>query len=114
MKKYAFLIGIAGGTGSGKTTITNEISAQLKSEVAVIEQDSYYKDLSNLNLEERNKINYDHPDSIDFDLMKDHLQKLVLGENIMIVTIDENEVRYMLNLKVIDPRKDNHNDHHMH
>jgi uridine kinase len=71
------IIGIAGGTGCGKTTVVNQILNELpEGEVGVISQDSYYKDTSHLSYNERVKINFDHPRSIDFDLLTDHLQEL--------------------------------------
>lgn len=71
------IIGIAGGTGCGKTTVVNQILNELPDgEVGVISQDSYYKDTSHLSYEERVKINFDHPRSIDFDLLTNHLKKL--------------------------------------
>jgi uridine kinase len=74
------IIGIAGGTGSGKTTVVDQIVAELpKDEVCVISQDSYYKDTSHLSYEERVKVNFDHPDSIDFDLLVNHLEELISG-----------------------------------
>lgn len=74
------VIGIAGGTGSGKTTVVNKIAGMLnKDEVVVIPQDSYYKDNSHLPLEERQALNFDHPDSIDFDLLIQHLKDLKSG-----------------------------------
>jgi len=77
------IIGIAGGTGSGKTTVVNQIINQLQhDEVDVIYQDSYYKDLSHLPLEERIKINFDHPKSIDFDLLVEHLKVLKTGASV--------------------------------
>ena len=89
MDKYAILIGIAGGTGSGKTSVAKAIAADFgKSEVALIEQDSYYKDLSNLPLKERSKVNFDHPDAIDFILMRDHLNKLMEGNMINVPIYD--------------------------
>ena len=76
------IIGIAGGTGCGKTTVVEQIIAQLpKDEVCVISQDSYYKDTSNLSYEERVKINFDHPNSIDFDLLLQHLKSLREGDS---------------------------------
>jgi len=76
-------IGIAGGTGSGKTTVVNMIVDQLQNkEVAVISQDSYYRDTSHLSFEERTKINFDHPQSIDFDLLVEHLKELKSGNSI--------------------------------
>lgn len=76
-------IGIAGGTGSGKTTVVNMIVDQLQhDEVAVISQDSYYRDTSHLTYEERTKINFDHPQSIDFELLVEHLKQLKAGKPI--------------------------------
>ncbi|MFZ0490402.1 MAG: uridine kinase [Salegentibacter sp.] len=77
------IIGIAGGTGSGKTTVVNQIIDELKNEeVDVISQDSYYQDTSHLTYEQRVKINFDHPKSIDFDLLVHHLKELKAGNNI--------------------------------
>lgn len=71
------IIGIAGGTGSGKTTVVNQIINQLpENEVTVISQDSYYKATDDLSYEERTKINFDHPRAIDFDLLVKQLQDL--------------------------------------
>tara|TARA_R110002167_G_scaffold119333_4_gene296559 strand:- start:1004 stop:1609 length:606 start_codon:yes stop_codon:yes gene_type:complete len=71
------IIGIAGGTGCGKTTVVNKIINELpEGEVGVISQDSYYKDTSHLSYEERIKINFDHPRSIDFELLATHLESL--------------------------------------
>ncbi len=75
------IIGIAGGTGSGKTTVVNQIMNELPSdEVVVISQDSYYRKNNNMSYEERSKINFDHPKSIDFELLIQNLKKLKLGE----------------------------------
>lgn len=74
------IIGIAGGTGSGKTTVVEQIIAELpKDEVCIISQDSYYTDTSHLTYDDRAKINFDHPNSIDFDLMLSHLKELRNG-----------------------------------
>ncbi len=71
------IIGIAGGTGCGKTTVVNQILNELpEGEVCVISQDSYYKDTTHLSYDERIKINFDHPRSIDFDLLTNHLKDL--------------------------------------
>lgn len=77
------IIGIAGGTGSGKTTVVRKIVQKLPpGEVAVLSQDSYYKDNSHLPLEERQKINFDHPSAIEFDFLIDHLNTLKEGKPI--------------------------------
>lgn len=74
------IIGIAGGTGSGKTTVVNKIIDSFpKGEVAVIPQDSYYKDSSHIPPEERSKINFDEPDSIEWSLLVKHLKELKQG-----------------------------------
>lgn len=81
--KRPILIGITGGTGSGKTTIANEIFRKFdKACIAVIEQDSYYKDQSGLPIEERIKTNYDHPDAFDTDLLVSNLKELIMGNSI--------------------------------
>ena len=77
------IIGIAGGTGSGKTTVVNQIVKQLPTdEVCVISQDSYYKATDNLSYIERTKINFDHPRAIDFELLIKHLKELKKGKAI--------------------------------
>src|SRR5690606_13193515 len=77
------VIGIAGGTGSGKTTVVNQIINELPSnQVVVISQDSYYKDTSHLSFEERVKINFDHPKAIDFELLASHINDLKNGKTI--------------------------------
>ena len=76
------IIGIAGGSGSGKTTVVRALTEQLKEKVVVIPQDSYYKDSSHLPMEERHKVNFDHPDSIDFDLLIKHLKELKKGHSV--------------------------------
>ena len=77
------IIGIAGGTGSGKTTVVHQIMNELPhTEVGVISQDSYYKETHNLSYDERALINFDHPRSIDFELLEKHLKALKAGEAI--------------------------------
>ncbi|WP_296636516.1 uridine kinase [Polaribacter sp.] len=77
------IIGIAGGTGSGKTTVVNKIIKQLPlDEVCVISQDSYYKATDDLSYDERTKINFDHPRAIDFELLIKQLKELKKGKTI--------------------------------
>ncbi|GAA0734588.1 uridine kinase [Clostridium oceanicum] len=72
------LIGITGGTGSGKSTVANEIYNKFDEDcIAMIQQDSYYKDQSNVPIEDRSKKNYDHPDAFDNDLLIEHLNSLL-------------------------------------
>ena len=102
--KELILIGIAGGSGSGKTTLTSELLNKYgKDKIAVIEQDSYYKDLSHLSLEERRTYNYDHPKAIDISLFQFQLSTLLKGRNINIPIYDfSNHVR-LKNTKMIVP-----------
>lgn len=77
------IIGIAGGTGSGKTTVVNQIVNELPdAEVGIISQDSYYRENNNMSYEERSKINFDHPRAIDFELLVQHLKELKAGKAI--------------------------------
>jgi len=77
------IIGICGGTGSGKTTVVNKILDILpENQVAILSQDSYYKDSSNLSIEERKSVNFDHPDAIEFDLLLQHINELKKGHTI--------------------------------
>ena len=77
------VLGIAGGTGSGKTTVVNQIIKHFPSDqVCIISQDSYYKATDNLSYEERTKINFDHPRAIDFELLVQHLKELKQGKTI--------------------------------
>lgn len=82
-KKNTIIIGISGASASGKSLLANTIVNELGSDqVVVISEDSYYKDHSNLPFEERAKINYDHPDAIDHELLKQHLSQLQQGLSI--------------------------------
>jgi len=77
------IVGIAGGTGSGKTTVVKEVVRRLpENEVAVIPQDSYYRDNSHIPMEQRQEINFDHPGSIEFELLIDHIGQLKRGTSI--------------------------------
>ena len=79
----SLLISIAGGTASGKTTVVNKIEEHFdKNDVTVLCMDNYYKRRDDLTLEERVLINYDHPDSLDLELLKEDIKKLISGEEI--------------------------------
>ena len=81
--KNCILIGVAGGSGSGKTTVANNLVKAFKCEdVALIEQDAYYREFTNMTLDEKRKVNFDHPDSIEFELLKKHIEDLKNGESI--------------------------------
>lgn len=77
--KPILIVGIAGGTGSGKTTFTKAVTEKFGDDVTVVLHDNYYKAHHDLTYEERTKLNYDAPDAFDTDLMKEHLQKLRSG-----------------------------------
>ncbi len=76
-------IGIAGGSGSGKTTVVNKITERInKDQLSIISQDSYYYDSSHIPMEDRKRINFDHPNAIEFSLLIDHIRKLKQGSPI--------------------------------
>lgn len=81
MGKKTIIIGIAGASASGKTLLANTIVKELgTNEVVVISEDSYYKNMGHLSFEERSKVNFDHPDSLDHELLHQHLSELQLGK----------------------------------
>jgi uridine kinase len=81
--KPAYIIGIAGASGSGKTFISEKISSALGKRVVALSQDFYYKDQTEKSLEQRKGVNYDHPDAVDFDLLVRHLKTLKQGGSVM-------------------------------
>ncbi|MBA3604129.1 MAG: uridine kinase [Parachlamydiaceae bacterium] len=82
------VVGIAGGTGSGKSTFAKKIKETFGENVVLIEQDAYYKNLPHLGIEERKFVNFDHPDSLDFPLLCQHLVTLKNGQSILKPTYD--------------------------
>lgn len=82
------IIGIAGGTGSGKSTFTNRIKAMFGDDVTVIYHDNYYKRHDDISFEERKVINYDHPDSLETDLLLEHLKELKEGKSVQCPVYD--------------------------
>jgi len=83
------VIGVAGGSGSGKTTVVRRIVESLGDDrVTVLEHDRYYRDRGDLRLEERAALNYDHPDSLETDLMVEHVRRLRDGEAVEVPTYD--------------------------
>ena len=85
----AILIGIAGGTGAGKTSIAKALVEELgRQDVIILEQDSYYHDLRHLPAEERQRVNFDHPDSIDFERMRTDLESLTAGQQVEVPVYD--------------------------
>src|SRR6056297_746413 len=78
----SFVIGIAGGTGAGKTTVAREITSEVEDSVTRIPMDNYYQDLSHMDYEEREEVNYDHPSAFEWDLLRDHMDALLSGQTI--------------------------------
>src|SRR5699024_3242340 len=97
LQQKPVVIGIAGGSCSGKTSITNAIRNQFTDEtIVVIDQDAYYKDQSHLSLQERSKVNYDHPQAFDQDLLLSHIQGLLNGQAIKSLFIILKVIRVQL------------------
>ena len=82
------VIGIAGGSGSGKTTLMKNLIARFQDNVTVLSHDNYYRPYDELTIEERRKVNYDHPDAFDTDMMNEHLKRLKAGEAVECPTYD--------------------------
>ncbi len=100
------IIGIAGGTGSGKTSLVKKILDSLNSnEINLISQDSYYKENNKLSQKERAQINFDHPDAIDFELLTTHLKELKTGKTIAQPTYSFIEHNRMAATQKIEPKK---------
>lgn len=100
------IIGVAGGSGSGKTTVVREIISNLgPHQVAVIHHDSYYRDVKDLPLEERAKINYDHPDSLETSLLIRHLRELNAGSPVDIPRYDFTQHMRAPDTEHVEPRK---------
>ena len=82
MENQFLVIGIAGGTGSGKTTLMNNLIQHFSGMITVLSHDNYYRRLDHLEMEQRNQVNYDHPDALETELMVEHLRQLRSGEAI--------------------------------
>lgn len=87
-QKDCMLIGIAGGTGSGKSTFTNRIKKQFGDDVTVIYHDNYYRCRDDIPFEERKKINYDHPDALETDMLIQHIKQLKAGKSVVCPVYD--------------------------
>lgn len=88
MTRRPLTIGIVGGTGSGKTTVARAVLESLRIRAAFIDQDAYYRDLAHLAYEERTKVNFDHPDAFDTELLVEHIGHLAAGRPIHKPTYD--------------------------
>jgi uridine kinase len=78
----SFVVGIAGGTGAGKTTVSRLITKRVADSVTRIPVDNYYRDLSHLDVEERADVNYDHPEAFEWELLREHLEALLSGNTV--------------------------------
>ena len=94
------IVGIAGGTGSGKTTVVRKIMEVFPSnEIIILPQDAYYKDNSQITLEERQRVNFDHPDSVEFQLLIDQLNQLKAGDIVNVSVLRQGKpVELIINL----------------
>lgn len=101
----SIIIGIAGGTGSGKSTFTNRLKEAFKDDVAVIYHDNYYKRQDDVPFEDRKKVNYDHPDSLETDLMLHHLELLKSGHAIDCPVYDYSQHNRSDKILHIEPKK---------
>ena len=101
----SIIIGIAGGTGSGKSTFTNRLKEAFKDDVAVIYHDNYYKRQDDVPFEDRKKVNYDHPDSLETDLMLQHLELLKSGHAIDCPVYDYSQHNRSDKILHIEPKK---------
>jgi uridine kinase len=99
------IIGICGGTGSGKTTIARAIVDAVGAlNVVLIEQDSYYRNLSDMPLDERHQANFDHPDSIDSDMLVNHIKRLKQGEKVEMPLYDFKTHTRSDRIEIIEPK----------
>ncbi|HPY97901.1 MAG TPA: uridine kinase [Clostridia bacterium] len=99
------VIGIAGGTGSGKTTLTNRLKERFGKDISVISHDNYYRSQDDISFEERVKTNYDHPDSFETDLLIEHLKQLKNGHSIECPVYSFSEHTRTKDTRKIDPTK---------
>src|SRR5678810_485661 len=99
------IIGICGGTGSGKTTVANRILESVSADqVVFIQQDSYYRNLKDLPLDYRHLANFDHPDALDNDLLVNHVRKLKAGEPIELPLYDFKTHTRLVDTRAVDPK----------
>ncbi|MRI34697.1 uridine kinase [Endozoicomonas sp. OPT23] len=106
MKQKTILVGIAGASASGKSLLANTLVEELQSEhVCVISEDSYYRDQSHMTMEERVRTNYDHPDSMDHDLMLEHMNMLKEGQAVDVPLYDYTEHNRKTECRRIQPAR---------
>lgn len=98
-----YVVGVAGGTGSGKTTVARKVVESGGADVCVLEYDTYYRDRPELTYEERCQLNFDHPDSLETPLLIEHIQRLKRGETIHAPTYDFKTHRRGQETRVVTP-----------
>ena len=106
MTQQTFVIGVAGGSGSGKTTVVRRIVESIgDDQVTVLEHDRYYRDRNDLRLEERAALNYDHPDSLETDLLVRHVEALRAGETVNVPVYDFARYARQVDTRTVSPRR---------
>ena len=106
MTQQTFVIGVAGGSGSGKTTVVRRIVESIgDDQVTVLEHDRYYRDRNDLRLEERAALNYDHPDSLETDLLVRHVEALRAGETVNVPVYDFARHARQPDTRTVPPRR---------
>ena len=106
MTEQTFVIGVAGGSGSGKTTVVRRIVESIgDDQVTVLEHDRYYRDRNDLRLEERAALNYDHPDSLETDLLVRHVEALRGGETVHVPVYDFARYARQPDSRTVPPRR---------
>ena len=101
----SIVIGVAGGTGSGKSTFTNRIKQEFGEQIAVVYHDNYYKSRDGIPFEEREKINYDHPEALETDVLVEHIKMLKAGQSIDCPVYDYSQHIRSKETVRIEPRK---------
>ena len=101
----SIVIGVAGGTGSGKSTFTNRIKQEFGEQIAVVYHDNYYKSRDGIPFEDREKINYDHPEALETDLLVEHIKMLKAGQSIDCPVYDYSQHIRSKETVRIEPRK---------
>jgi uridine kinase len=99
----SFVIGIAGGTGAGKTTVAREITEEVSDAVTRIPMDNYYEDLSHMDFEERTEVNYDHPSAFEWELLREHMDALLSGQTIEMPQYDFSEHNRKDETETVEP-----------
>ena len=99
------LVIVTGGTASGKTTVADKLKDQLKDDAVIIKLDDYYSDLSDMPIEERKKVNYDHPSSFEWKLIESDLKKILNNESIKVPVYDYKSSTRTGEAKLVEPKK---------